>query len=183
MNLWLRLLLVVIGSMFRPRLGFLDESVLRMRVWPTDLDPNVHMNNARYLSVMDLGRFDLILRTGMGRVLRRKGWRPLMGAAWVRYRRALAPFERFEIRSRFVGWDERRSYVEHRILVNGELSCHAIMWAGFRRGAERVAPGELARELGLPETSPPLPAWVQHWRALDASVSESQAAPPARAAE
>ena len=31
-----------------------------MRVWPNDLDTNAHMNNGRYLTLMDLGRFDLM---------------------------------------------------------------------------------------------------------------------------
>ena len=72
MNLWFRLLYLLVVSWFRPRLGYFDESVLRMRVWLSDIDVNIHMNNARYLAVMDLGRFDLFLRTGMGRTFVRR---------------------------------------------------------------------------------------------------------------
>jgi len=175
MNLWLRLIAVLVATMFRPRLGFFGESVLRLRVWPTDLDVNIHMNNSRYLAVMDLGRFDLIVRTGMGRVFRRKGWRPLLGAAVVRYRRALGPFEGFTLHSRFVGWDERRSYMEHWINVGGTVACHAVMWAAFRSAGERIPPAEVAREMGLAAPSPPLPAWVQSWRDLDVAVGEARA--------
>ena len=46
-------------------LGFLDESAIRLRVWPNDLDANLHMNNSRYLLAMDLGRWELVMRTGL----------------------------------------------------------------------------------------------------------------------
>jgi acyl-CoA thioesterase FadM len=183
MNLWLRMLGVLIASLFRPRLGYFDESVITGRVWITDLDINVHMNNARYLAVMDLGRLDLFLRTGMMRTFIRRRWQPLMGAASVRFRRALRPFESFTLHSRFVGWDERRAYVEHWIEVDGTVSCHAVMWAAFRSAGQRVPPEAIARDLGFDGPSPALPAWVQTWRNLEATVSDFKMDESAKAAE
>ena len=69
MNLLLRLLRVLIAARFRGRIDVLDESVLNLVVWPTDLDLNLHMNNGRYLSVMDLGRIDHVARTGLQRLI------------------------------------------------------------------------------------------------------------------
>ncbi len=65
MNLIFRLLGLLLTTRWRGRLGPLEESVLKLRVWPVDLDVNLHMNNGRYLSVMDLNRVDVILRTGL----------------------------------------------------------------------------------------------------------------------
>ncbi|HEY1722137.1 MAG TPA: thioesterase family protein [Magnetospirillaceae bacterium] len=172
MNLWLRMLGVLIGTLFKPRLGFFDESVLRGHVWPTDIDLNIHMNNARYLAVMDLGRLDIFLRGSMIRTFIRKRWQPVMGAAVVRFRRSLRPFEAFTLHSRFIGWDERRCYMEHWIEVDGVVSCQAIMWAAFRNGGQRVSPETLARELGFNGPSPLLPAWVQSWRNLDDVIDD-----------
>ena len=53
------------------RLGPLDESVIHARVLPTDLDLNLHLNNGRALTLMDLGRVDLMLRMGVVGELRR----------------------------------------------------------------------------------------------------------------
>ena len=53
----------------RPPLEPLGTSVLGFLVWPNDLDVNVHMNNGRFLSIMDLGRFDLSFRTDLGRAM------------------------------------------------------------------------------------------------------------------
>ena len=42
-----------------PSLGVLEEDRLRMHVLPMDIDLNLHMNNARYLSIMDYARTHL----------------------------------------------------------------------------------------------------------------------------
>lgn len=52
----LRFFLTLLGAGRRLPLDLLDASVVGFRVWPTDLDINLHMTNARYLSVMDAGR-------------------------------------------------------------------------------------------------------------------------------
>ncbi len=183
MNLWMRVLGVLIGALFKPRLGYFDESVLKGRVWITDLDVNIHMNNARYLAVMDLGRFDHLLRSGLLRMFIRKRWQPLLGAVQVRFRRALRPFEAFTVHSRFVGWDDRRGYYEHWMEAEGAVVCHAIMWVAARAKGGRVPPIEMARAMGVDGASPPLPAWVQRWRDLDDAIDYQRDVAPARAAE
>lgn len=183
MNLWFRMLRVVILSLFRPRLGYFDELLIAFRVWPNDLDVNIHMNNARYLAVMDLGRFDMFLRTGLWRLMIARKWQPLLGAAAVRFRRALRPFERFEVRSRVIGWDERRIYMDHRVEVEGTVACHAIMWAAFRTGGQRLDPAEIADAVGMLRELPPLPEWVQRWRDLDATIDPDKTIATAQAAQ
>ena len=68
MNLYLRLLLMSLraraGRGGRP-LSIWDTAVTAFRVAPTDLDVLGHMNNGRYASLFDLGRFDLLVRTGI----------------------------------------------------------------------------------------------------------------------
>ena len=71
MSIWLRFFWVIIAGFFKKPLGFGDVSVLRQRVWLDELDINVHMNNAKYLAVMDLGRTDWIVRSGAWRWMTR----------------------------------------------------------------------------------------------------------------
>lgn len=70
MNLLIRFALTLLAAARRGGLGLPDESHLAMRVWPTDLDVQRHMNNGRYLSLMDLGRMDLLVRSGFWRAAR-----------------------------------------------------------------------------------------------------------------
>jgi acyl-CoA thioesterase FadM len=162
-----RLLLAILKSRFRRRLGILDDCVISMRVWPNDLDLNMHMNSGRYLSMMDIGRVAILADTGMlGPVLRR-GWRPLVGATFIRYRKSLLPFERFSIRSRIVCWDEKWLYFEHVLERRGEIAAHAYV-RGLLRGREgNVRPNEILELAGMAGTpSPAIPADIEAWRGM-----------------
>mgnify|MGYP003290859366 CR=1 FL=1 len=52
--------LAAVRSLFRflVRRGVLDDSRVCFRVLPNDCDVNLHMNNGRYWTIMDLGRAD-----------------------------------------------------------------------------------------------------------------------------
>lgn len=61
MNLWFRLLHLLLCSLFRPKLEApFGVSRLQFRVLPNDLDSNLHMTNGRYWNIFDLGRLDLM---------------------------------------------------------------------------------------------------------------------------
>src|SRR5258706_4303913 len=121
MNLLVRALAVFLGLIFKRRsLGLLDESVLAFRVWPNDLDANVHMNNGRYLTLMDLGRLDLTARAGFLGTALRRGWRPMVGSATIRFRRGLAPFARFQLITRIVCLDGKWFFIEQRLEAQGQ---------------------------------------------------------------
>lgn len=170
MNLWLRLLRVLVTGLLRPRLDLTGISVLRFRVMPHDLDINVHMNNARYLALMDLGRFDLISRCGMWRPMLAKRWQAVIGGALVRYRRPLKPFQAFTLSSRLLCWDERWLYIEHRIEAAGQPACLTVVRGAFLEQGAIVPPAQVAAELGFAGPAPAMPAWVAQWRAAEDEV-------------
>jgi acyl-CoA thioesterase FadM len=147
-------------------LGVLEEDRVRMHVWPNDIDLNLHMNNARYLSVMDYARTHLLARTGLLEHIIRSRWQPLVGAVWMTYRRSLPLFSAFQIASRLVCWDERWFYIEQTFIAGESLA--AVGWVkGILRDAngsiepqsvlERVAPGVV---------SPPIPDAIATWNDL-----------------
>lgn len=121
MNLYLRFIYTVFISWWQGR-ATLDQTLrLHFRTWPHDLDLNFHMNNGRYLTLMDLGRMQLLARLGLlGGVLKR-GWMPVIGEAHMRWRRPLAPFQAFELRTRLVSWDQKWFYIEQSFYSRGEL--------------------------------------------------------------
>jgi acyl-CoA thioesterase FadM len=165
MLLLFRFLHALVRSRFRPRLGPLDESVVRFTVLPHDCDLNFHLNAGRFVSFMDIARVELIGRTRLLGMLLRRGWRPIMGGCVVRYRRSILPFERFDIRTRVVGWDGKWIYVEHIVEKDGEFCAIGHMRTVIRGRNGTIAPGEVLAllKLGALE-SPPLPEFVQQWR-------------------
>jgi acyl-CoA thioesterase FadM len=177
MNLWFRLLAVLIACVFRPRLGVTDRSVLRFRVWPHDLDINIHMNNARYLALMDLGRFDLIVRAGLWRAVLRHHWQPVLAGSVVRFRRPLRPFQRFTLSTRMIAWDEKWMYLEHRVESAEGLACQALMRGAFVGKGGVVPPLQVVEAAGYRGPVPPLPAWVGSWRDLDGAFEQVPVSP------
>lgn len=142
----------------------LDTSVLTFRVWPNDLDVNVHMNNGRFLSVMDLGRFDLTFRTGLGRAMLRNRWRGLVGGATIRFRRSLDPFERYELHTRLLGWDAKWFFLEQRFLKSeGDLAAEGLVRALFRGRDGNVPPAEVLHHMGHDGPPVDVPGWIQKW--------------------
>lgn len=172
MNLYFRLLRVILKALFGRRLSPLDSSVLRFRCWPTDLDLNMHMNNGRYLTLMDLGRVDLMLRTGMGRVVFQQRWMPVIASAMVRFRRSLLPLRRFELHSRVVCWDEKWFFLEQRFVYGGRTVAIGLVKGVIRRSGGTVPPSEIFdRVLGRHLQSPPMPEAVSAWSAAEEHVT------------
>jgi acyl-CoA thioesterase FadM len=169
----IRLLRVIAASLFGRRLGPFDDSVLTFRVMPADIDINLHMNNARYLAMMDLGRWDFILRSGFWRHVLKDKLQPVIGGAVVRFRRPLRPFQPFVLRTRQITWDDRWLYLEQEIESGGQSICTAQVRAAFLRANGIVPPAVVAASVGAGSVAPAAPAWVQCWRDFDAGL-ESQ---------
>ena len=50
MNLWFRLFLMLLRRPWRKPVPAFDTTVVRLRVWPLDLDFNRHVTNGRYFT-------------------------------------------------------------------------------------------------------------------------------------
>lgn len=181
MNLYLRLLHLLVFWRFRSKLEPFDQASTPFRVWPLDLDLNLHMNNGRYLTLMDLARVDLMLRNGWVSRLRRAKMFPVVAGQTIRYRKSLALFQPFEIRTRILGWDERSFYLQHEFVSKGEVVGLGVIRGVFlQQGKGRVAPADVVAAAGANETSPEIPQWVLDWQAADQAGWETlEGAPPA----
>lgn len=157
MNLWFRLLAWLLTRAWRRPLSPLDTSRLSFTVLPTDLDLNVHMNNGRYLALMDLGRLDLLARCGLAQVALKKGWRPIAAAIAIRYRKPMMPFQRFTLESRVVGWDEKWFFIEQTFMRGSTLMARAY-FKGLLIGSQgRIPSGEVMAAAGFSLPSPEVP--------------------------
>ena len=149
-----------------PPLGVLDEDQLQMRVWPNDIDLNLHLNNARYLSLMDYGRTHLLARTRLLEHIIHSRWQPLVGAVWITYRRSLPLFSSFQLASRLVCWDERWFYIEQTFTTRAGLA--AVGWVkGILRDAKgNVEPQMVIEGVAPGVVSPPMPEAIAAWNEL-----------------
>ena len=171
MNLYLRALFVLLRSFFVDRItNVLDPASVRLRVWPNDLDMNGHMNNGRYLTIMDLGRLDLILRSGLLGLMMKRKYQPVLAAAQMRFRMQLKPMRPFDLETRVLCWDDKWVYMEQRFLFTtgqkkGAVAAIGIVKGGFYdpKSKTTVPTEELLRTLNLPSESPEFPAHIREW--------------------
>ncbi len=158
MNLWFRTLLTFLFAFRKPRLDVLEEGRMRLTCWPTDLDIAFHMNNGRYLTIADLGRYELIVRTGFWPTMRKRGWHPVVGTSKIWHRRSLEAFQRFDLTTRMIGWDDKWVYIEHRFegvgAKAGTLYCRIVVKTLFLKGREKVATADLIAAFGHEGQSP-----------------------------
>lgn len=172
MNLWFRLIAVLVRAFTRPGCGLLEETVLRVRIWPNDLDINGHVNNGRYLTLADLARVDYVVRSGLARLAVRQRAIPVMGDVTAKYRREVRLMEAIEIRTRLLGWDRKWSYIEHRFVRRNKTVAVVTTRGLFRSASGTIAPAGLVEAMCGHRESPELPAAVRMWSAsCDAAVA------------
>lgn len=172
MNLFFRLIYVLILARFCSRLAPLDTSAVGFRVLPNDLDLNMHMNNGRYLTLMDLGRIDFMMRTGLGKVVMQRRWMPVIASAKTRWRRSLLPFQPYTLETRLLCWGEKWFFMEQRFVRNGRTVAYGLVKGLIRRSGGHVPPAEVFEAvLGEPLASPPMSDDVRAWMALEEQIS------------
>lgn len=150
-----------------PALPILGTHVSTHRCWPWDIDPWMELNNGRTLTIFDLGRIPLGIRTGLKRVLMAQGWGLTVAGNTVRYRRRVRAFDKVTIRSRCIGWDHRFLYLEQSMWKGDDCTTHMIIRSAVTSKDGIVSPERVLALLGEPLQSPPLPEFVQSWIAAE----------------
>lgn len=148
MNLFLRMFYVLAASFFRPRLqvGALT-SELGLLTFPNDLDINLHVNNGRYLTLCDLNRVDMFIRSGLARLMVQRGWMPVITEHTMSYRKSLGVFQRFTATTEITHWDERHFHMTHRFTIKDKLIAEGTS-KGLLKGKNGViAPAEVIAAL------------------------------------
>lgn len=165
-NLYLRLLKLLFLLPFVRRQMLLDSGRIAFRVWPNDCDINLHLNNGRYLTFMDLGRTHLLAQIGMLGMLLKYRWAPVLSAAEISYLRPIRPFQKFDLSTRLLTWDEKYFYMEQRFVASGQLCAVALVKGLFLHRGKRVQSRAILAALNLDSTAPDMPEVLRHWNGL-----------------
>ena len=140
-----------------PRIDPLHEAELAFRVTPFDCDVYGHMNNGRYLTVMDFGRWNHVQRSGLLRLFVSRSWWPVLGAAEIEYRRELRLFQRYRLATRIASWQGKWFWFEQRFLVGDTLHARAVVRGVVRHRGRSVPQDEVMEALGVSGLVPPPP--------------------------
>ncbi|KNC50655.1 thioesterase superfamily protein [Thecamonas trahens ATCC 50062] len=147
----IRLLLTVAWQFRNGRIPDVLEGVrLPLRVWPSECDINLHMNNASYNLVADMGRYAFAVGTGMWAKSRADGFYLANGGVSLRFKRELKPLAAYTHITRLHSFDGKWMYLEHRFEAPNSGKVHAFGYSRFvaKKGRDDVPPATLLRELG-----------------------------------
>ena len=84
------------------------------------------MNNSKHLRELDFGCFGLYIDKGLREILIRCGVVFLVNAISIRYRRSLQLFQKFEVHTKILAWDEKVLYLEQRLITTSDNFVAAI---------------------------------------------------------
>jgi len=164
-KLWYRLLWAHLSWRWRSKLVPGDVSSRTFRVWPTDIDIFLHMNNGVYLTLLDLARFDLMKRANTWQRLKKQGVHPVVVQESITFRKSLTPWLKFQVETKVLGWDEQAFFVGQRFVVKGEIYAEAVVKLRFLKSPKGTpSPAEInVMAGGWNAPVPQLPDWVVQW--------------------
>lgn len=180
MNLYLRLIYMLIASFFKPKQDdVLAASELNFCVLPNDLDLNGHMNNGRYLTIMDLGRMDFVLRINLAAYVIKNKYIPVLSSAQMRYRLPLLPFQKYKLTTQILCWDDKWVYMEHRFIIKGGKKDGAVAAIGLVKGSffskytrATMPTSEIMQAIGKNIESPAFPEYITQWAQAEDALRE-----------
>jgi acyl-CoA thioesterase FadM len=170
MNLYLRLIFTLLRAWRLPKLAIGDTLVRSFRVLPNDLDINGHMNNGRYMTIVDLMLMEYFVRIGFAGVLLKKSWRPMSGGSFITYRRGLAPFQSYHLRYRIDACDSHWNFMRFEFLDGNKVCASGYMKGAAVGKAGIVSNREIYAALDREVLANPIPSAVRDWLNAEKAV-------------
>jgi thioesterase-3 len=126
------------------------------------LDSFGHVNNARYLELLEMARWDLITERGFGiETIRTSGTGPTILEINIRFLRELSPRDAVVIRTEMISYERKIGKLRQQMIKeDGALACEAIFTIGlFDLQTRRLVPATpaWAYAVGLEAVTPPKP--------------------------
>ena len=116
------MLYILLASYFKDRLT-IDKPInsLSLVVLPNDIDINLHMNNGRYLTICDLTRVDMFIRTGLAKTMIHEKWMPVISEHTMIYKKPLKLFRKYKVKMQIIDWDDRVFNMIHIFTIGDRI--------------------------------------------------------------
>ncbi len=155
MNLFARFMFILFAALRgQSARDPLEPTRIGLRVWVTDHAFAQSVPLHRIRSYTDLATINSVIRIGLGRLIRRNGWLPIIQAESIRQTGALRFPQKIEVVTSIVGWQDNYVCYVHEVFAGEERVAVSSMLARIigRKGSA-VAISGIAEELGAPEQS------------------------------
>ncbi|KAF9903982.1 hypothetical protein BX616_001449 [Lobosporangium transversale] len=132
------------------RISPTDTSIVRERVWVDDLDLNFHFSNSSYNKNCDYARVKYVTSLFGPSVLPMHPLRKIafaLGGTQFWFKKEIALFQSFEIRTRLLAWNQKWFVIEHRMYTpskssgSGDKQHHQLCAVGISKFVLKYAGG------------------------------------------
>lgn len=158
-----RLTLTAIRALRSPALKVNETCETTFRCMPWDIDMFLEMNNGRVLTLYDLGRFDLAIRTGLAKILKNKNWGLVVAGSTIRYRRRIRMFNKVTIKTHVAGFEDRWFYLEQSMWVNDQPCSAVLLRTAVTEGGKAIDSGRVVEAMNLEGVDFIPSDWVHRW--------------------
>ena len=152
-------------------MGVFNESVLNLRVLPNDINVS-KISNDRFIALMDLGRMDLVFRAGLLKSMRKNKWVPLATFDTIRF--LLKVFQKYQLRTRIVWWDDATFYFEKIFERNARVVATGYVCATLLGPNGTIPPVKILEEIRQSVTKPSEPEIVFKLKEIEGLIHETQ---------
>ena len=158
---YLRLFRVVIQSGLQKKKNLLyEESTINLRVLPQDIDPFMELNNGRYVTLLDLGRFGYGANVKISKFLKANQWSLTIVGTYNEYRFRLRLFQKFILKTKIFGYDEKWFYFFQKAERNNKTHMASVVKFAFTSKKGIVLPKEVIKAMGEDYDPNKLPNWI-----------------------
>jgi len=160
---FLKFTITLARAKFRSPLSLDDESILKLRAGVTDIDMFLELNNARYFTYMELGRWDFSYRVGFVSLMKERKWGVVVGGASVRFRRRIPFLSKFDLTTKLICHDGRWFYLLQETHRDGKICSSALLKMGVTSKAGLIPAPDVTKALDKEDWNPNFPEWVNAW--------------------
>lgn len=143
-----------------------DVVSMDCRVRLIDIDRNLQLGTGTYTKIMDRCRREHGRLTGLLGHIANARINVVLANTEIAYVRELRPYQRFQVHTRVLGWDDKYLYYDQRFDSQNKLHTHALHRLACLHGGKTVSTSALQEALGHTRPSPPLPEYVESWKTL-----------------
>jgi acyl-CoA thioesterase FadM len=176
MNMYFRLLWLILSRLFvKQAADPFSPCSSNFRVNLFDLDINFHMNNGRYLTLMDLGRVDLLLKCKMFWKLLLNGYYPVVTSEAIKFKQSLEPFDSFDLLTFIESWDEKDFYMLQTFSRKNKIVAEGYIKARFKKRGRSgsLSTSEIFEFLGMTYNGPRMSELAQAHLGIDSKLART----------
>lgn len=173
MRLRFRLLWIIFTSFFKKPIVNLDKAVIELRVLPNDTDIT-KITSDRYTALMELGRIDYAFNSGLGSAMIKNKWMPLATFNTIRFRYPLKIFQKYQLKTKAIWWDDTTLYWEHTFERKGRIVATGHVCATLMDKNGVVPSKDIIAVIGPGVIKPDKPEFISKLEDLGNLIHETQ---------